>query len=165
MLASLQAKAAEEIRFTFESNRYVLSSGCIYTYDKARISNKPWNERLEEFRLKGRRLSKHHQRTLTEGERMPRLQAYRQVKKDYQQQLWNVKVKSWDTFVENYFEVDPWRRRYKIVSQKILHLQYSLPFIRAKGNWRGDRKKLCMCCWTSFWNGNSLMRRMNNKEG
>lgn len=83
------------------------------------VSNRPWTEELTRLRTRARKARKRYQQSAIEGERQNLLLAYRNIKDQYKQKIYEVKTKSWEEFVERCLVVDPWGMPYKIVSQKI----------------------------------------------
>lgn len=60
-----------------------------------------------------------YQKSITEEEKQRRLETYREAKALYEETIWEVKVQSWKTFVEQCLQTDVWGIPYKIVTKKI----------------------------------------------
>jgi hypothetical protein len=86
---------------------------------KLSISNKPWTGELTVLRKRARRLRKMYQSSITDEERAMRLAAYRDAKETYARRLFELKMRSWEEFVEEKLKTDAWGIPYKIVANKI----------------------------------------------
>lgn len=97
-----------------------------------------WTPHLSELRARMRRTRKLYQRALGEGERAARLEVYRESKNEYEQVLFQTKIRSWGTFVERCLETDAWGIPYKIAVEKI-HPPVVLSTLRREdGGMTGD---------------------------
>ena len=103
-------------------------------------NNSFWNAKLERLRRIARARRKSYQRSVDANVRAVRLELYRTAKKNYEEELKNAKLESWERYVNEALTLDPWGTPYKIVMKKIKEPQILCTLTRNDGtkttSWR-----------------------------
>ena len=85
----------------------------------SRDEYKPWSDHLQKLRGKVRRARRIYQRTRVELERRRYLDMYRNLKREFKEELRKKRLDTWQDFVESNLALDAWGVPYRLVMNKI----------------------------------------------